>query len=314
MFPIAASAAQRALELDESLAEAHASLGFVKMSWEWDWDGVLSELQRTIELNPNHETAHRWLSAFLAGIGRVDEAMPIAERALLLDPLSVLPHMNLGIIHFLSGNYVAAEAEFRHVLEMQPGFLRADTFLGATLSWQGRDDEAIRVLEARYDLCVGAWYLLCDGGSDGRRARAPRSDQSLELPAAVPRDRAQGAGRTRRRFSCTRAGSEGALGLDVLADYAAMVVGPARRSAIPGPAREDAAAGARRLVSVALGASSVTRRDTVATGSYASWRFHPLYDVAPDGKHLLVLELSEKDVPATVILNWASAFAARLAP
>jgi hypothetical protein len=52
----------------------------------------------------------------------------------------------------------------------------------------------------------------------------------------------------------------------------------------------------------------------VATGSYASWRFHPLYDVAPDGKHLLVLELSEKDVPATVILNWASAFAARLAP
>jgi len=148
MFPIAASAAQRAIELDESLAEAHASLGFVKMSWEWDWDGVLRELHRTIELNPNHETAHRWLSAFLAGIGRVDEAMPIAHRALLLDPLSVLPHMNLGIIHFLSGKYLEAEVEFRRVLQMQPGFLRADTFLGATLAWQGRDDEAIRVLEA----------------------------------------------------------------------------------------------------------------------------------------------------------------------
>jgi eukaryotic-like serine/threonine-protein kinase len=148
MFPIAASAAQRAIELDESLAEAHASLGFVKMSWEWDWDGVLRELHRTIELNPNHETAHRWLSAFLAGIGRVDEAMPIAHRALLLDPLSVLPHMNLGIIHFLSGKYLEAEVEFRRVLQMQPGFLRADTFLGATLAWQGRDDEAIRILEA----------------------------------------------------------------------------------------------------------------------------------------------------------------------
>ena len=59
---------------------------------------------------------------------------------------------------------------------------------------------------------------------------------------------------------------------------------------------------------------AVTRRDTVATGSYASWRFHPLYDVAPDGKHLLVLESSQKDVPATVILNWANALAARLAP
>ena len=57
---------------------------------------------------------------------------------------------------------------------------------------------------------------------------------------------------------------------------------------------------------------SVARRDTVATGSYASWRFHPLYDIAPDGKHLLVLEPSQKDVPATVILNWGSAFAARV--
>ena len=63
-----------------------------------------------------------------------------------------------------------------------------------------------------------------------------------------------------------------------------------------------------------LGTPEVTHRDTVVTGSYASWRFHPLYDIAPDGKHLLVLEATEKDVPATVILNWASAFAARLAP
>lgn len=148
MFPIAATAARRALELDESLAEAHASLGFVKMNWEWDWDGVLRELHRAIELNPNHETAHRWLSAFLAGIGRADEALPIAKRALLLDPLSVLPHMNLGIVHLLSHDYIAAEAEFRRVLEMQPGFLRGHSFLGAALMAQGRDDESCQVLEA----------------------------------------------------------------------------------------------------------------------------------------------------------------------
>lgn len=58
---------------------------------------------------------------------------------------------------------------------------------------------------------------------------------------------------------------------------------------------------------------AVTQRDTIATGTYASWRFHPLYDIAPDGKHLLVLEPSQKDVPATVILNWGNAFAARVA-
>jgi Tol biopolymer transport system component len=57
---------------------------------------------------------------------------------------------------------------------------------------------------------------------------------------------------------------------------------------------------------------AVTHRDTVATGAYASWRFHPLYDIAPDGKHLLVLESSQKDVPVTIILNWASGFLSRL--
>ena len=73
--------------------------------------------------------------------------MPIAERAILLDPLSVLPRMNLGIIHYLSGDQVAAEGEFRRVLEMQPGFLRGHTFLGSVLTLQGRFDEAARVLE-----------------------------------------------------------------------------------------------------------------------------------------------------------------------
>jgi Tol biopolymer transport system component len=73
--------------------------------------------------------------------------------------------------------------------------------------------------------------------------------------------------------------------------------------------------GAWLAAAIALSpAPAVSRRDTVATGSYASWRFHPLYDVAPDGKHLLLLEPSQRDVPATVILNWANAFAARLGP
>jgi hypothetical protein len=68
-----------------------------------------------------------------------------------------------------------------------------------------------------------------------------------------------------------------------------------------------------RLLNIALFATpAVTDRDTVATGPHASWRFHPLYDVAPDGKHLLLLEPSQRNVPATVILNWANAFAARL--
>jgi serine/threonine protein kinase/tetratricopeptide (TPR) repeat protein len=142
-FPQAASAARRALELDPSSADAHASLGFVKLNWEWDWDGALHELGRAIELNPSHETAHRWLSAFLAGIGRADDALRIARRAAELDPISVLPHMNLGIVHLLAGRYEDAEAEFRYVLDKDPTFARAYGFLAWSLSLQGRHDEAL---------------------------------------------------------------------------------------------------------------------------------------------------------------------------
>lgn len=147
MYPRAVSAARRALALDDSLAEAHASIGFIKFQWEWDWDGAIRELSRAIELNPNLENAHRWLSAFLAGIARYDEALPIAERVIALDPLSVLPHMNLGIIHVLGARFEAAFAEFTKVLEMNPDFARAANFAGAALSFLGRHDEAIALAE-----------------------------------------------------------------------------------------------------------------------------------------------------------------------
>jgi TolB-like protein/tetratricopeptide (TPR) repeat protein len=144
-FPRAAKAAHRAIELDPTLADAHASLGFVKLNWEWDWEGALHEFQRAIALNPSHEAAHRWLSAFLAGIGRDDEAVPIALRAIELDPVSVLPRMNLGIVHFLAWRHQDAVREFRRVIEKDPGFVRAYAFLASSLSFLDRHDEAIAV-------------------------------------------------------------------------------------------------------------------------------------------------------------------------
>lgn len=144
-YPRAVEAAQRAIELDPSLADAHASLGFVKLNWEWDWQGALDEFRKAIALNPSHETAHRWLSAFLAGIGRDDEALPIALRAIALDPISVLPRMNLGIVQFLAWRHEEAVTEFRRVIEKDPGFVRAYAFLASSLSFLNRHDEAVAV-------------------------------------------------------------------------------------------------------------------------------------------------------------------------
>jgi tetratricopeptide (TPR) repeat protein len=144
-YPRAVEAARRAIELDPSSADAHASLGFVKLNWEWDWQGALDEFHKAIALNPSHETAHRWLSAFLAGIGRADEALPIALRAIALDPISILPQMNLGIVHFLAWRHEEAVTEFRAVIAKDPGFVRGYAFLAAALTYLNRHDEAIAV-------------------------------------------------------------------------------------------------------------------------------------------------------------------------
>ena len=150
-YPRAAAAARRALALDPASADAHASLGFVKLNWEWDWEGALHELRRAIELNASHETAHRWLSAFLAGIGQRDEALRIAHRAAELDPISVLPRMNLGIVHLLAWRYEDAEVEFRNVIQKDPTFARAYGFLAWSLSMLSRHDEALSAARAGVD-------------------------------------------------------------------------------------------------------------------------------------------------------------------
>lgn len=186
MYPKAVAAANRAIELDPSSADAHASIGFTKLNWDWDWDGAERELRQAIQLNPNHETAHRWLSAFLAGIGKDDDAMPIAIRAADLDPISVLPVMNLGIIHLLAGRNEDATREFSRVIEMDPGFVRGHIFLCASLSFQGMHDEAIAAGRRGADLANQLPVSLVPLGSS--LARAGRLDEAHVMLDRIMRD------------------------------------------------------------------------------------------------------------------------------
>jgi TolB-like protein/tetratricopeptide (TPR) repeat protein len=176
MYPRAVAAALKALQLDESSAEAHASIGFIKYNWEWEWDSAERELTRAIQLNPNLESAHRWLSGFLAGIGRDSEALPIAERVRALDPLSVLPRMNLGIIHFLAGRYEKAVAEVQQVLEIDANFARAYAFIAGALTLQERHDEAIAVARRGVEVRNGHSFMLLPLGM--ALAYAKRTDEA----------------------------------------------------------------------------------------------------------------------------------------
>ena len=88
LFLKAKEAALKAIEINESLGEAYASLGFINLRYEWDWEGAEKYLKRALELNPNHALSHRKYASFLRAVGRVDESLLEIKEALKLDPLS----------------------------------------------------------------------------------------------------------------------------------------------------------------------------------------------------------------------------------
>jgi adenylate cyclase len=147
-YPKAKQAIARALELDESLAEAHASLGLIKSDADWDWIAAEQEYRKAVELNPGYATAHQWLSILLgATLGRVQEGLAEAKRALELDPLSPSINLNIGSAYLVSGDLDLAEKQIRRALELEPSY--ADGFVALMLLAVERRSypEAINILE-----------------------------------------------------------------------------------------------------------------------------------------------------------------------
>jgi len=142
-FPKAEEAARRALELDSTLAEPHATLGYVNMYYHWDWAAADGEFRRAIALNPSYATAHEWYGLFLAAMGRFDEALAHERRAQKLDPLSVAVTGTAAWVLNYSGRLEDAEREVRIALRMEPTFEIGHLYLGRIYQAQGRLDSAL---------------------------------------------------------------------------------------------------------------------------------------------------------------------------
>jgi serine/threonine protein kinase/Tfp pilus assembly protein PilF len=124
-FPKARSAAARALSLDNMLAEAHTSLAFVLLGYDWAFAEAEKEFKLAVALNPGYATAHLWYSLFLVAMGRHQEALQEMEKALELDPLSLPINANLGWLLYLGRRYDEALKQLKKTLEMEPNFLLA---------------------------------------------------------------------------------------------------------------------------------------------------------------------------------------------
>jgi len=146
-LPKAKAAASRALQIDDSLAEAHTSVAYVNFN-SWQFDEAEKEYKRAIELNPNYANAHHWYSAYLRTAGRLQEAMAEMKRAQQLDPLSSIINANIGNLYvLLNGDLNAAIEEYKKVIELDPNFPRAHEDLGAAYLKLGRGQEAIAELQ-----------------------------------------------------------------------------------------------------------------------------------------------------------------------
>ncbi len=141
--PKARAAATKALEIDDTLAEAHASLAYFKFSYEWDWPGAEAEFRRAIELSPNYATAHHWYGYYLAVRGRFDESLAEMRRGEEIDPLSLIIKTNIGRLLFWERKYDLAIAQFKSVLEMDPNFASASEKLAEAYEAKQMYPEAI---------------------------------------------------------------------------------------------------------------------------------------------------------------------------
>jgi serine/threonine-protein kinase len=157
-FERAKSYARKALELDDSLAEAHASLAWSLFIYDWDWKAAAAEFRRAIQIDPQYATARQWYSFLLASQGRFDEALVEAHSAQEADPASVSIRRSLGYTYFYARRFEQARYHLARAIAMNPDAEESYRVLGLILTFAGEHEEAERVLKEALDLPGAATY------------------------------------------------------------------------------------------------------------------------------------------------------------
>ena len=178
-FEGAKTAALRSLQLDNSLAEAHASLGMIYFYYEWNWHEAERQFQTAIALNPNYAVAYDRYALFLAAMARQEESFVQVRHAQELDPLSLDINTGVGRVFYLSRHYDRSIDAYRKVIDLDPYWARAYTRLGTTYAAEGAFADAIREFGESERLAGGDPYL--DGLLGYAQARSGNTLKAHEL-------------------------------------------------------------------------------------------------------------------------------------
>ena len=174
----ARAAATKALQLDDSLAEAHTSLGMIKLSYDWDWDGAEHEFKQAMELNPGYPLAYVMYGQYLTMIGRHADALPYFETAHRLDPLFGESYRGEGYSCFMAHKYDEAIVQYRKAIELEPD---AITYFGLVLSRAENGDSSTAIAEAEKATKLNASPLLLTSLASAYARAGRRTDANSVL-------------------------------------------------------------------------------------------------------------------------------------
>src|SRR5215470_5040716 len=163
-IPQAKAAAEKAIQLDDTLADGHNSLAYTKLLYDWDWAGSEAEFKRALQLNPGYSNAHHWYAHLLLASGRLDEALAESQRALNLDQLSPILHVHLGWHYIYTREYDRAVDQLHKTLELDPNYSLANWYLGWVYEQQGKYAEALQAMRKAQNLLQSNTALVADIG------------------------------------------------------------------------------------------------------------------------------------------------------
>ncbi len=190
VFPRAKEAAAKALAIDDSLAEAHSSLAFARLLFDWDWAGAERSFQRTFELNPGYATAHHWHAESLAFRGRHDEAIEQSRIALDLDPLSPIINTLLGWAFYYARRHREAIEQLQATLRLDAGFAPAEFWLGLAYEQNGQLEAAAAALASAVDHSRRSPMMLAAlGRVRAIQGASPEAGEALEELLETARER-----------------------------------------------------------------------------------------------------------------------------
>jgi tetratricopeptide (TPR) repeat protein len=179
VFPRAKELAEKALSLNETIAEPHASLGQALMQYYFDWQRAGSELDRALELNPSYATAHFWRATHYMAHGRISDSLTQVRKAVELDPLSMIILTDAARDLYLARRYDESIDQYRKSLEVDPNFPIAHKGLSEVYSQIGKHDEAVSEIEKAIALSERSIFILDDLGYI--YARAGKRDEATKV-------------------------------------------------------------------------------------------------------------------------------------